>query len=90
MNTDSSISNLQADIIREWSPNKRFEMMCAMTEFVTQNALDRIHEIYPDLDEKEVKIAFVELNYGRDLADFYRKALNHESRWYFRCLEVNF
>jgi len=56
------------------SPQQRIQRMCAMTAHVRDLAMKAIRRRHPDLSDDEVRLRFIELTYGYDLANAIRKA----------------
>lgn len=63
---------VQLDCMRKMSPQERIRKTCAMSSRVRKMAFDAIRRRHPELDESEVQLLFIELTYGRLLANEVR------------------
>lgn len=79
--TDTSPDPLevQLDGLRRMTPQQRIAKMCAMSRLVKKMAFDAIRRRYPDLDEEEVRLLFIELTYGKSLADDVRRWIDNRT-----------
>jgi hypothetical protein len=73
--TDTSPDALevQLDGLRRMSPQQRIAKMCSLSGRVRNMAFDAIGRRHPDLDEEGVRLLFIELVYGKSLADDIRR-----------------
>lgn len=73
--TDTSAEALevQLDCLRKMSPRERISKMCALSRQVRNMAFSAIRRRHPEFDEEEVQLAFIELTYGKPLADDVRR-----------------
>lgn len=71
--TSSDALEVQLDGLRRMTPQQRIEKMCAMSRRVKNMAFDAIRRRHPGLDEEEVRLLFIELTYGKSLADDVRR-----------------
>jgi hypothetical protein len=73
--TDTSADALavQLDCVRKQSPRERIRKMCALSRQVRNMAFDAIRRRHPEFNEEEVRMAFIELTYGKSLADDVRR-----------------
>ena len=63
---------VQLNCLRNMSPNERIRRSCAMSQLVRQMAIDAIRRRHPEFDEGQVQLLFIELTYGKSLADDVR------------------
>jgi len=73
--TDTSPDALavQLDGLRRMTPQQRIAKMCAMSRLVRNMAFDAIRRRHPELDDEGVRLLFIELTYGKTLADDVRR-----------------
>ncbi len=71
--TSPEAQAVQLECLRRMTPQDRIRQMCAMSRQVRNMALDAIRRRHPDLDESEVQLLFIELTYGKPLADDVRR-----------------
>ena len=64
---------MQLDCLRKQSPRDRIKKMCAMSRQVPNMAFNAIRRRHPEFNEEEVQMAFIELTYGKPLADDLRR-----------------
>lgn len=65
---------VQLEGLRQMSPQQRIQRMCAMSNHVREMAMNAIRRRHPDFSDDDVRLRFIELTYGHDLADAIRKA----------------
>ena len=72
--TDTSAEALevQLECLREMTPQQRIRAMCAMSRQVKNMAMDAIRRRHPEFSDAEVRMKFIELTYGEDLASEVR------------------
>ncbi len=72
--TDTSPEALavQLDCLRQMTPHERLERACALSGQVRQTAFAAIRRRHPEFDESEVRLKYIELTYGKSLADDVR------------------
>lgn len=71
--TSAEANEFQLAGIRAMSPQERVARGCAMSVRARRQALAAIGRTHPDLDDAGVRSMFLELAYGRDLADAIRR-----------------
>ena len=71
---DTSAESLavQLDCLRKMSSRDRIRQTCAMSNRVRNMAMNAIRRRHPQLPEHEVRLRFIELTYGKQLADEIR------------------
>ena len=75
--TAPQAEKVQIELIRRSSVAERISMvrsLSQMTMFLSRRAIRRAN---PSLSEREVDLAFVELHYGKDLAERLRSYMEH-------------
>jgi hypothetical protein len=63
---------VQLDCLRRMTPQERLRRACAWSGKLRRMALDAIRRLHPDYSEDEVRLKFIELTYGKSLADEVR------------------
>jgi hypothetical protein len=63
----------QLDRLRRMSPQERLNKSLAWSLDIRQMAFNAIRRRHPTLDEAEVRLRFIELVYGQELADDVRR-----------------
>lgn len=57
------------------SPTERVNKMCKLSANLRRMAMDAIRRRHPEFDQLEVRLKFIELTYGKELADSVRSQL---------------
>lgn len=80
--TDTSLDALavQIDGLRRMTPKQRIGKVCAMSNRVRKMAFDAIRRRHPKRTDNEVRLLFIELTYGKQLADDVRLSQVGSSR----------
>ncbi len=70
MQTDThpTAEQVQLELLRRFSPGKRARLALSLSDLVISSSRQALRLAYPELDESSLKIRFVALNYGEDLA----------------------
>lgn len=66
---------VQIQLLRDATVARRIGMMRSLTQMAVVNSKHAIQRANPDLSDRERDLLFVELNYGRELADRVRERL---------------
>ncbi|SFI85926.1 hypothetical protein SAMN05421753_1137 [Planctomicrobium piriforme] len=69
--TDEALA-VQLECLRRMSPHERLRRACAWSGQVRRMAFAAIRRRHPDYSESEVRLKFIELTYGQELADEIR------------------
>lgn len=72
VDTSNEALEVQLDCLRRMSPDERMKQTLAMSQRVRSMAMDAIRRRHPHLEESEVGLLFIELTYGKSLADEIR------------------
>ena len=64
---------VQLALLRQASVSQRASMMRGLTRMAVASSKRAIEKARPGLSQQELDLVFVELNYGRDLADQVRQ-----------------
>jgi hypothetical protein len=70
--THPEARKLQTQLLRQSSPQRRGTLMCDMTETALALSWRALARAHPELGESDLKLLFVQLHYGRKLADDLR------------------
>jgi hypothetical protein len=75
--TDTSDDALavQLEGFRRMSPTERVNKMCKLSASLRRMAMDAIRRRHPQDDQHEIRMKFIELTYGKELADSVRAQL---------------
>jgi|GEM_PF-2874171 len=65
----------QMELLRKAPPAQRLEQALALSEKSAELARQALRRIHPEVGEREVRLKFVELHYGREVADQARRSL---------------
>lgn len=73
--TDTSFEarTVQLDCLRRMTPHERLRMAMGWSGQLRRMSFAAIRRRHPDLDEDEVRLQFIELMYGKTLADDVRR-----------------
>ena len=64
---------LQLELVRRLPPVQRLRKAFALSREVKQMAMDAIRRRHPEFAENAVRLRFIELTYGKSLADDIRR-----------------
>ena len=70
--TSPEIERKQIELLRAISPQRRLGMAMRLSSSLRKMAQDALASAYPELSESELKYRFIEIHYGRELADLAR------------------
>jgi len=70
--TSPEAERVQIELIRKMSPARKFNLVRSMTRTMIQASRENIRLLHPHLSEEELNLLFIELYYGKDLADRVR------------------
>ena len=73
--TDPVAERLQVTLLRAAGTRRRLALALSLTDIVRDLARGAIARTLPVADQTEVRLRFVELHYGRALADAIRRCL---------------
>ena len=77
--TSPEAEKVQIELIRRCSVAERIARMRSLTAIGTRMSRQAIAEANPKLDAREVDLRWMELHYGRELADEYRAFLQERA-----------
>jgi hypothetical protein len=73
--THPSAADVQLRLLREASPARRFALTCSLSSTVLRLARQGLRKRHPELTDEELGLLFVEVHYGKDLAERVRHYL---------------
>ncbi len=73
--TSPEMERIQIELIRKASPAKIFGLVRSMSETMKQASLRNIRKVHQDATEEEITLIFVELYYGKKVADLVRSQI---------------
>lgn len=75
--TDTSTEALQTQLdgFRRMSPQERVSRMCLWSQQIRNMSLNAIRRRHPELSDDEIRLQFIELTYGTELARDVRQHL---------------
>lgn len=73
--THPEIERIRTEWLRNASPRRRFQLGLELCEEALELAQRGIRRAHPEASELEAKLIFVEVTYGKDLADRVRAYL---------------
>jgi hypothetical protein len=77
--TSPEAEDLQLDLIRRISPSERAVKSLRMTTRLIRECKAAIARNNPRLTQREIGIAFIELNYGKELASAVERYQNDQA-----------
>jgi hypothetical protein len=78
--TSPEMERVQIDMLRKTSISKRFAMIEAWSQFITEAAKQGIRRDNPNASEEEVALILVARQYGQPLAERVRSELDHRRK----------
>lgn len=75
IDTSDDALAIQLEGLRQMAPTERVNKMCMLSANLRRMAMDAIRRRHPEYEEREVRIKFIELAYGKGLADSVRTHL---------------
>ena len=76
--TTPEAEKVQIELIRESSVSKRISRVRSLSQTAIYLSRRAIQRTNPSLSDREVDFAFVELHYGKDLAERLRSYMEHK------------
>lgn len=71
---------VRLELLRRTSPSEKFALVRALTTTVVSLCRQGIRDRHPEFSDLDVAVHFVEMNYGRELADGLRRRLQGDSQ----------
>ena len=73
--THPDAERVQIELIRRKTVSERFALVRSLTAFVIDLSRRAVARANPDLDDDELRLKFIEINYGAELAQRVRDYL---------------
>lgn len=70
--TSEESKAVQLECLRQMSRQERLRRACAWSGQIRRMAFDAIRRRHPEYSEEDVRLCFIELTYGKELADQVR------------------
>ncbi|MEQ9406370.1 MAG: hypothetical protein RIK87_01540 [Fuerstiella sp.] len=70
--TSADAEAVQLELLRQMTPQERLQKACDLSTQLRKMAFDAIRRRHPDYSEDEVRLKFIEVTYGKQLADDVR------------------
>lgn len=77
--TSHDAERLQLEMFRRMSPTERIRKVCQLSTTLRRMALEAIERRHPGLDEREKRLRFIEISYGKALSDAVRQYLQKQT-----------
>lgn len=71
--TSPEAERVQIELLRKASPERRLDIARSLSQSMILASRETIKRLHPQISEEELKILFVELYYGKELADRVRE-----------------
>ncbi len=75
MDTSPEAERVQIELLRKASAAKKYGLVNSLSRTLIQASRNNIRRLRPDASEEELALIFVELHYGKELADRMRTDL---------------
>lgn len=69
IDTSPEAERVQIELLCKASPARRFHLARSLSQTMIQVSRANIRRLHPEVDQEELKLLFVELYYGKELAD---------------------
>lgn len=70
--TSPEMERVQIELIRKATPAKLFGLVRSMSQTMIQASIRNIRKLHPDASQEEITLIFVELYYGKKVANLVR------------------
>ncbi len=77
--TSADAETVQLELLRAMTPAQRFNLMASMTHDAIVHSKRAIQRANPDLIQRDLDLIFIEVHYGKTLADDVRKCLEERN-----------
>lgn len=78
--TDPEVETVRQEILRGKTGAEKFALVRSLTATVIALCRQGIRDRHPEFSEREVDLHFVEMNYGRELAEGLRRRLERDKK----------
>lgn len=73
VDTNPKIEEIQISLLRKASSSKKLSLVRSLSKTVILLSRRAIARANPQLDEEQIRFLFIELQYGKNLADRFKK-----------------
>lgn len=73
--TSPEMERVQIELIRKATPAKLFGLVRSMSQTMIEASIRNIRKLHPDASQEEITLIFVELYYGKKVADLVRSQI---------------
>ena len=73
--TSPEAERVQIELLRKAGEARRYELVCSLSQSVIQWSRESIRKAHPEASENELAVLFVDLCYGKKLANGFRADL---------------
>ncbi len=80
LDTSPHVEKVLIELLRRATVARRFALMRSLSQTTMQLAWRALRRSRPSADEDELKVAFLALHYGHDLAERFRQYLERRPR----------
>ena len=70
---------VQQELLRQMTASQKMFLVNSLTATVVSLCKQGIRERHPEYDERDVAVHFVGMNYGKELAEGYRRRLERDA-----------
>ena len=73
--TSPEAYDIQIELIRRMSPQERLRKAFGLSRHLKRMAFDAIRRRHPEFDDRALRMRFIQLTYGKELADELKRWL---------------
>ena len=73
--TSPEMVRVQIELMRKAMPTKLFSLVRSMSQTMIETSIRNIRKLHPDASQEEITVIFVELYYGKKVADLVRSQI---------------
>ncbi len=73
--TSPEMERVQIELIRKATPAKLFGLVRSMSQTMIEASIRNIRKLHPDASQEEITLIFVELYYGKKVANLVRSQI---------------
>jgi len=77
--TSDEALEMQLECFRRMTPKERIAKMSSWSSQIKRMGFEAIRRMHPEYDELQVQFKFIELTYGKELAEGFRSCLEGNS-----------
>jgi hypothetical protein len=76
IDTHPDAERVQIELIRKMTPAQKFYYICSISQKAIDESKRAIKQAHPNASKQELDVLFVEYNYGKELAERFKKYLD--------------